>query len=83
MTLIRSLLGGAAPKEHLSGAIHKYAVGQSVILAPGHGFRGVVSGRYRVLELMPCREESPVYRIRSPEELFERTAREYELCDAF
>lgn len=62
-----------------SGPHHKFFVGQAVGLLPGHAFRGVVSGRYRVLELLPFADGSALYRIGSPEELFERIAREYEI----
>jgi hypothetical protein len=60
---------------------HKYAVGQTVGLVPGHTFRGVVSGRFQVLELLPFTGGSVLYRIRSPEELFERIAGEHEITE--
>lgn len=73
---IRILYGRSRPALETR---HRFAVGLEVGLLPGHSFRGVVSGRFRVIELLTRKDGRALYRIRSPEELFERIAGEHEL----
>ncbi len=67
-----------AKQDHLLAG-GRFSVGQWVGLAPEHTFRGVVSGRFRIVELLKTGGDI-AYRIKSPDELFERTARSEDLC---
>jgi hypothetical protein len=63
-------------------AIHRFAVGQSVRLKSTFGLPTGTPSTYRVTAILPERNNSPQYRIRSDEERYERVTTEDNLESA-
>ena len=61
---------------------HRFAVGQVVHLRSSFRLLPAAAGRYRITGLMPERDNSPQYRIRSDEERHDRVATEDDLEEA-
>lgn len=59
---------------HSDAATHLYAVGQLVRLKGGFMPRSKTAGVYHITGLLPDKERSPQYRIRSASEIHERVA---------
>jgi hypothetical protein len=55
---------------------HRFAIGQSVRLNTRFGLSDKVAPSYRIVAILPARDNSPQYRIRSDEERHERVATE-------
>ena len=60
-------------------AAHKYKIGQIVRYAPGRSISIAAASEYKVVKLLPASEGDNQYRIKSPNENFERMARETDL----
>jgi hypothetical protein len=58
---------------------HRFAVGQVVHLRSSFRLLPAAAGSYRITGLMPARDNSPQYRIRSDEEHHDRVATEDDL----
>jgi hypothetical protein len=71
--------GSATRREHRV-AVHKFKVGQSVVLAQAGSKLMSTSMRYKVVRLLPPRADGQnQYRIKGASEAFERIAREADL----
>jgi hypothetical protein len=57
---------------------HKFAIGEAVEFRPGRSM-SAVRGAYLIVKQLPENDGEPEYRIRSPLEPHERTAREKDL----
>jgi hypothetical protein len=57
-------------------APHRFAVGQFVRLSNRHGLSTKAAETYRITRMLPERDNSPQYRIRSEAESHERVATE-------
>ena len=57
-------------------ATHRFAVGQSVRLSDRRGLSTRAAEIYRITRMLPERDNSPQYRIRSDAESHERVAKE-------
>ena len=55
---------------------HRFVIGQSVRLNTRFGLSGKVADVYRITAMLPARDNSPQYRIRSDEEPHDRVTTE-------
>lgn len=60
-------------------SMHKFKIGQLVDFSPLRSGVPTTSRDYKVVRLTPPEEGSPMYRIKSSGEVFERVAKEIEL----
>ena len=59
--------------------MHKYSVGQLVYFDGAFG-HNAASGQYEIVRRVPIEKDNKlIYRIKSPQEAFERIAQEHEL----
>jgi len=58
---------------------HKFHVGQAVFFTAGTMARPGASGSYKIVRLLPSDGDDYQYRIKSPDEAFERVAKESQL----
>jgi len=62
--------------------MHKYSVGQLVYFEGTFG-HNAARGEYKIVRLVPVEKDNKlIYRIKSPAEVFERTAEEHQLKTA-
>lgn len=60
-------------------AHRKYTIGEMVDYMPARAGIPVPSSEYKVVRVMPSEGREQLYRIKSPDEAFERVAKEHEL----
>jgi hypothetical protein len=59
---------------------HRYKVGQVVDLNPGRLGIAASSQGYKIVRLLPCEGTHLLYRVKSPNESFERVVKEQDLA---
>lgn len=60
-------------------SVHKFKIGQLVDFSPSRSGMPTASRDYKIVRLSPTEGGSPMYRIKSSSEAFERVAKEGEL----
>jgi hypothetical protein len=63
----------------LTTVVPRFRTGQRVRFSGGYPYRDAAEGLYEVLAQLPYREGEHQYRIKSPDEQYERVVKESEL----
>lgn len=74
----RTLRTGVAKGSASSGG-HRYRIGDAVTLAAGFGYGARRASGFQIVALLPSNGAHYQYRLRNPQESFERVAAENEL----
>ncbi|MCR9059528.1 hypothetical protein [Roseibium album] len=72
MSIDRNKRQAPSPDEKNNSLVHQYKVGQTVRLRPELKEPFFPDQNYRIIAILPARNESPQYRVRNSGEPFER-----------